>query len=1003
MTEISIVYCDRDGRIWSVHNNAMVSSFDGRKFTSYAPEVTGHYMAGGIFAEVGNGIWLLNTDKSISLFADSRWRSWNRPVFSSVVVNTDDQIVTIDTSGVLYSYDNKSATWKPISHGPAAHRTGLTYELHASLNEENYMLKIFEAKTRQFFHAYTSTSLLVPAWVDRPDLFDALLFWSDGKVLMQYDEPNEPYLTIASTSATYLLQFRQVFRSGNNLLLYRAAPVQGTIGWELEIFSFSPSDGLIRLSNIRHANSGGGLAIDKQKHVWIGSQGGLTRVFPEITTFIEGDQNMVSGLHVINEDDRGRIWFGGYTSGLCYFDGSQLNLAPPDAHQYKRFLPGAFRDENGNMAFWTEDYGVVTHEYGTWHHSDTRAKDPFGERGYYFLSVEKGNIAAGLQDRGLVIGPAPITPEMNWSYIDESKGLLLDNILTISEDLKGRLWTGRSSQGIALYDPALDTAQTWLRSDDREKGFGALSSATDSHGNLWFGGNDGLRFLEEPHRFTMFKENLFDKTLHISMDEAGYSNVSLMAEHEGYLIFGNLHGYGFLDLKSFYNKRAQPPIFFYPTDKFLKSADQNTILIDSKGDVWIGQDLGVTRIDFDDLKLDSLPVYIIIDSVLVSGRNLPSTGLRADSAFDAGELTSVSARQTLPSLKRHLEIFMHPSFTGLLNDNVGFQHRLLHENIQDTTWSAYSKSDRIVFTYLPPGKNLIEIRAIKNNQIADSVTLNYHVPLALSENPWFWICLIGGLSIAGAIIFWRMYRQQLSIKQVRLTLKEKELALSEQEREKEQLQIKAIANALNPHFINNSLQWLQSRVRKDPEAVRMIDRFSKNIHTVFVNSRQGKAYHALREEIELVKNYIYIQKSRYGDFIDVSLPPDEVIASLSEVEVPLMQIQIHVENAIEHGLRHRPGARKLNIDIRENGAYVHIDITDDGLGRPKSAEIGSHGTQQGTDMLKSLHAIFNKHNALHILSKYVDTPFSYPETGEKYGTIVHIEIPKHYTYELTKD
>jgi sensor histidine kinase YesM len=137
--------------------------------------------------------------------------------------------------------------------------------------------------------------------------------------------------------------------------------------------------------------------------------------------------------------------------------------------------------------------------------------------------------------------------------------------------------------------------------------------------------------------------------------------------------------------------------------------------------------------------------------------------------------------------------------------------------------------------------------------------------------------------------------------------------------------------------------------------------------------------------------------------VDVTLPSDEMIASLSKVQVPLMQIQIHVENAIEHGLRHRPGSRKLDIIMQDRGSYLHINITDDGIGRRRSQEIGSHGTQQGTAMLKSLHAIFNKHNAIPILSTYQDTPFTDPETGEQYGTTVHIEIPKEYNYELTED
>jgi hypothetical protein len=374
--------------------------------------------------------------------------------------------------------------------------------------------------------------------------------------------------------------------------------------------------------------------------------------------------------------------------------------------------------------------------------------------------------------------------------------------------------------------------------------------------------------------------------------------------------------------------------------------------------------------------------------------------LRADQgSFVEGAVTSIR----LPVFKRHLDIYLSPSFTGLLNDNVGFQYRLIHDKIQDTVWSAYSKSDHITISYLPPGTNHLEIRAIKNNEVADVRQLTIFVPLALSENPWFWICLIGGFSIAGAYVSWRIYNQRLNLKQTQLALKEKELALSQQERAREQLQIQAITNSLNPHFINNSLQWLQSRVRKDAEAVRMIDRFSKNIRTIFLNSRNGKAHHSLAEEMELVRNYLYIQRSRYGDFVDATLPSDEQLVTLRNFQIPLMQIQIHVENAIEHGIRHRPCARILNVDVMEKGAYINIDITDDGIGRPKSRHHGSHGTQQGTEMLKGLHAIFNKHNHLPIRSQYIDTPFEDPVTGESYGTTIHIEIPKHYNYELTKD
>ncbi|HLF64855.1 MAG TPA: histidine kinase [Saprospiraceae bacterium] len=1001
MTEVSTVYCDKEGRIWSVYNNSMLSCFDGRRFITYTPEVTGHYFSGGKFLEDRNGMWLIHHGKSISLFTDGIWIAFREHAFTGAVVDkATHQVVTVDTTGNLYTYEASIESWNVVARVPeSTPKTGLTYLLQSSLNEDRYLLTIEDDASQRVSGCFSTLSLLTPEWRATPEMQDALIFWKEGSLILQPVE-NWVYLKTRFEDDPGF-DFDFAYRLKDEIILYTATSYPGS-GWLIQLFQYTPLTGIHSLCTFSHGHASLSITRDHQGHVWIGSQGGLTCVFPEISTFHEHDLNMVSGVHVLNEDDMGRVWIGGYSLGLCYYSSERLYKPSSDAEKFQHFLPGAYRDEKGNMGFWTEDYAIVTYSEGRWYHGPQISSVSHRQLGYYFLPLSGSRIAAGLMGVGMGIAPLPLTPEIQWKIVGKSKNLLLDNVITVSEDRNGRLWAGRASQGVALYDPDLDTARTWMRHEDTQRGFGAACSLIDSRGQLWLGCNDGLRYVPEPHNFDMFDKDLFAVAQRISMDEAGYSDVTLMKEHRGFLVFGNRYGYGFLNLASQTRDPLHPNIFFYPTDNFLKSADQNTILIDSKGDVWIGQDLGVTRIDFDHFKFDSLPVYIIIDSVLVSGENLDAAGHDAR-GFSFVERRKVASPQRLPVLKRHLEIYVRPSFTGLLNDNVGFQYRLRHENIQDTTWSAYSKRDRIVFSYLPPGNHHIDVRAIKNNQVADTFTLNYQVPLSLSENPLFWVCLIGGLSILGAIVSWRIYRQQLSIKQTRLALKEKELALSLQEREKEQLQIKAIANALNPHFINNSLQWLQSRVRKDPDAVRMIDRFSKNIHTVFVNSRQGKAYHALGDELELVKNYLYIQKSRYGDFVDVTMPPDELIASLSDMQIPLMQIQIHVENAIEHGLRHRPGARKLNIYIQENSAYVHIDITDDGIGRLKSAEIGSHGTQQGTDMLKSLHAIFNKHNALHILSRYIDTPFSYPETGEKYGTVVHIEIPKHYTYELTED
>ncbi|MGB4850442.1 MAG: histidine kinase, partial [Saprospiraceae bacterium] len=204
---------------------------------------------------------------------------------------------------------------------------------------------------------------------------------------------------------------------------------------------------------------------------------------------------------------------------------------------------------------------------------------------------------------------------------------------------------------------------------------------------------------------------------------------------------------------------------------------------------------------------------------------------------------------------------------------------------------------------------------------------------------------------------------------------------------------------LNPHFIKNSLNWAQTRFRSDPKVVTVINELSSNISTIFNRSREGQAFHSLKDEFELVKNYISIQQATYGQFLDISFPDQDTIDKFKNIFVPLMQIQIHVENAIEHGIRNRTGAHMLDIGLEDEKDYLHLTITDDGIGRKGAIELGSHGTQQGTMMLKSLYDIFNQYNDYKFSSAYEDLPLTDPVSGLKVGTRVHILIPKHFEYQ----
>ena len=121
------------------------------------------------------------------------------------------------------------------------------------------------------------------------------------------------------------------------------------------------------------------------------------------------------------------------------------------------------------------------------------------------------------------------------------------------------------------------------------------------------------------------------------------------------------------------------------------------------------------------------------------------------------------------------------------------------------------------------------------------------------------------------------------------------------------------------------------------------------------------------------------------------------------IMLPLMQILIHAENAVEHGLRNRKGSAFLRIILKDEGPYLKIVVEDDGIGYSNARKKNIGGTRQGERMLNSLHDIFNPRNVRKIISNIEDNIYLDQDSGEAYGTRISILIPKRFNYELETD
>ena len=150
------------------------------------------------------------------------------------------------------------------------------------------------------------------------------------------------------------------------------------------------------------------------------------------------------------------------------------------------------------------------------------------------------------------------------------------------------------------------------------------------------------------------------------------------------------------------------------------------------------------------------------------------------------------------------------------------------------------------------------------------------------------------------------------------------------------LLLRNLQNRMNPHFIFNSLNSINNYIARQDErsANRYLGRFAKLMRNVLDQS--GKDFVSLTEELEQLGLYLELERERFVGKFTYELPDP---AGYEDVQLPPMILQPFVENAIWHGLRYRPDGGELTIRVDREGDRAAIVITDNGIGRAKSAEL----------------------------------------------------------------
>ena len=133
---------------------------------------------------------------------------------------------------------------------------------------------------------------------------------------------------------------------------------------------------------------------------------------------------------------------------------------------------------------------------------------------------------------------------------------------------------------------------------------------------------------------------------------------------------------------------------------------------------------------------------------------------------------------------------------------------------------------------------------------------------------------------------------------------------------------------IQPHFLFNTLNTIMSFSEIDTTIMALLlEKFGHYLRRSFDFKNMDRFVH-LAYEIELLESYLYIEKERFGDRLQVHWEIEE----LDDLRLPPLSIQTLVENAVRHGILQQLKGGTIHIRARwvENG--VDIAVIDDGIG-----------------------------------------------------------------------
>ena len=306
-------------------------------------------------------------------------------------------------------------------------------------------------------------------------------------------------------------------------------------------------------------------------------------------------------------------------------------------------------------------------------------------------------------------------------------------------------------------------------------------------------------------------------------------------------------------------------------------------------------------------------------------------------ATDGGIVRFLKKRAPAPMPAPILENFVINNRPSLFSENLSLSHNQNNLTIRffslhyrssgeipyryrllggDTSF-VYSHTREVNFANLSPSQYTFEVQAQnEDGQWSESSRWAFTI-LPPWWATWWFRALIGATLVVALYLFYQNRLQSIR----------REAAEREKIRE---LETAALRAQMNPHFIFNCLQAIQSYIVQNDRdaATTYLARFAKLVRLALHGSVDG--HHSLAEEIAMLDNYLHLEQMRFRGKFEFVIRVEGL--DLDEIILPPMLVQPFVENALIHGLQNHESGGRVEVIFAQKGNVLEVLVTDNGPG-----------------------------------------------------------------------